>query len=147
MKVRRLARQVTQIYDTALAPHGLTIGQMSLLAALRRREGVRVAVLAQRLGVDASTLSRLLRPLEAAGFLALAADPGDGRVRLIHLTEAGHHRRAAATAAWRQAQDDVAERLGGDRLAALRFLLDDAYHHLSEGRDMSAIAANSEGRP
>jgi DNA-binding MarR family transcriptional regulator len=129
-KVRRLARKVSQIYDEALAPFGLTIGQMGLLASLRRREGVGVRVLAERLSADASTVSRLLKPLEAAGYLRIDADPDDGRAKQVRLTDAGHAVRREAAAGWQAAQDSVKAALGPGRLDALRFLLDDAHAHL-----------------
>jgi DNA-binding MarR family transcriptional regulator len=130
LKVRRLARKVTQIYDEALAPHGLTVGQIGLLASLRRRQGVGIGALAERLSADASTISRLVRPLEAAGYLALEADPDDGRGRLVRLTDAGHAKRSVAAVAWSLAQEQVRDALGDGRLAALRFILDDAHAHL-----------------
>ncbi|MBC7521472.1 MAG: MarR family transcriptional regulator [Sandarakinorhabdus sp.] len=129
-KVRRLARKVTQIYDDALAPHGLTIGQMGLLATLRRREGVSIGALADRLSADASTVSRLLKPLLSIGYLTLEADPDDRRAKLVRLTQAGHDKRRAAAAGWNAAQASMAGALGGGRLAALHFMLDDAHHHL-----------------
>ena len=46
------------------------------------------------------------------------------------LTDTGHQRRAAAQAGWQAAQDVMEQRLGGGRLAALRFLLDESYEHL-----------------
>lgn len=130
MAVRRLARKVTQIYDDALAPHGLTIGQIGLLTALQRRQGISVGALAERLAADASTVSRLLKPLANAALLTLEPDPDDRRSRLVRLTEAGHARRAAAMPGWQAAQARVAATLGDGRLAALRFLLDDAYQRL-----------------
>jgi DNA-binding MarR family transcriptional regulator len=129
-KVRRLARKITQIYDDSLAPYGLTIGQMGLLASLRRREGVAIKTLADRLSADASTISRVLKPLEAAGYLRVDADPGDGRSRQVRLTEAGHAIRREATVGWLAAQHKVKAALGAGRLDALRFLLDDAHAHL-----------------
>lgn len=130
LKIRRLARRATQIYDDALAPFGLTVGQLGLLAALRRGRGIGVGALAERLASDASTISRLLRPLAAAGLLALEADPADGRGRLVRLTDRGFEARGRATAGWRTAQDQVRTALGDGRLAALCFLLDDAFLHL-----------------
>ena len=129
-KVRRLARRVTQIYDDALAPHGLTIGQFGLLSSLSRGTGVGVGALAERLACDASTVSRLLRPLTAAGLIVLGPDPADGRAKAIRLTEAGAERRRAARAGWNAAQTQIAEALGEGRLAALRFILDEAHLHL-----------------
>ncbi|WP_156256979.1 MarR family winged helix-turn-helix transcriptional regulator [Sandarakinorhabdus oryzae] len=129
-KVRRLSRQVSQIYDDALSRHGLTIGQFGLLASLSRRRGLAIGALAERLAADASTISRLVRPLADEGLLRIEIDPKDKRGRLVWLTDAGHQRRAAAHAGWQAAQAVVEQRLGAGRLAALRFLLDDTYERL-----------------
>jgi DNA-binding MarR family transcriptional regulator len=129
-KVRRLSRQVSQIYDEALSPHGLTVGQFGLLACLSRRRGLAIGALASQLAADASTVSRLVRPLADAGLLTIRADPDDRRSRLAWLTDAGHARRAAAQAGWQHAQNLMAARLGASRLAALRFMLDEAHHRL-----------------
>jgi DNA-binding MarR family transcriptional regulator len=130
LMVRRLARRISQIYDEALAPHGLTGGQISLLAALRRSRGIGIGALAAHLSADASTVSRLVRPLESAGLLRLEADPDDGRGKLVWLTDAGFETRSEALAGWRAAQEQVKAQLGPGRLSALRFMLDDAHAHL-----------------
>ena len=129
-KVRRLARRVTQIYDEALTGSGLTVGQFGILTRLRRRRGVGIAELAQQLTLDASTLSRLIRPLAQQALLDVRPDPDDGRAKLLWLTDAGADRCRAAHRKWEAAQASVSARLGEARLAALRFALDDAYEHL-----------------
>lgn len=129
-KVRRLARRITQVYDEALAGHGLTVGQFGILGRLRRRRGISIGALAEQMSIDASTLSRLLRPLGDAGLLNVLPDPDDRRAKHLWLTDAGAERVRAAYPAWMAAQATVSERLGADRLASLRFTLDDAYHHL-----------------
>ena len=129
-KVRRLARRVTQIYDEALTGSGLTVGQFGILTRLRRRRGVGIAELAQQLTLDASTLSRLIRPLAQQALLDVRPDPDDGRAKLLWLTDAGADRCRAAHGKWEAAQASVSARLGEARLAALRFALDDAYEHL-----------------
>jgi DNA-binding MarR family transcriptional regulator len=130
LMVRRLARRISQIYDEALAPHGLTGGQMSLLAALRRSRGIGIGALAAHLSADSSTVSRLLKPLESAGLLIIEADPEDRRGKLVRLTDAGFEARGRALGGWQAAQDQVRDQLGPGRLSALRFLLDDAHAHL-----------------
>lgn len=129
-KVRRLARRITQIYDEDLAPYGLTIGQYGVLASLRRREGIGVGVLADRLTADASTVSRLLKPLEVAGYLVLDPDPADRRAKCIRLTDSGAEKRRSASEGWDAAQQRVKHALGDGRLASLNFIVDDAHSHL-----------------
>lgn len=129
-KVRRLARRITQIYDDALTGHGLTVGQFGILGRLRRRRGITIGTLAEQMAIDASTLSRLVRPLADNGLLSILPDPDDGRAKQLWLTDSGAERVRAAYPAWLAAQARVGERLGADRLASLRFTLDDASHHL-----------------
>ncbi len=127
MVARRFTRKVTQIYDDALSAHGLTIGQFGILWSLRGGEPVGVAALAERLSSDASTLSRLLKPLCVGGLISIERDANDGRAKAIRLTDAGDARARTAKTAWIAAQADVTTRLGAERLAALRFILNDAY--------------------
>ncbi len=130
MAARRLSRRLTALYDAALAPHGLTIGQFGILASLRR-EGTSVARLAERLASDASTCSRLLKPLAAAGLLTVERDPADGRARQVRLTDAGAARRREARAGWEAAQAAVTSKLGDARVTALRGALDDGWRGLA----------------
>lgn len=128
--MRRLSRRVSQIYDDALGPHGLTVGQYGLLACLSRRRGTAIGALAGTMAADASTVSRLVKPLAAAGLIIIRSAPDDKRSRLVWLSDDGHHRRSAAQAGWQAAQDQMAAALGDGRLAALRFMLDDAHERL-----------------
>jgi len=80
--------------------------------------------------LDASTLSRLFRPLAASGLLTVQPDPDDRRAKQLWLTDAGAERVRAAFPDWQAAQARISEHLGAPRLAALRFTLDDAYQHL-----------------
>ena len=129
-KVRRLSRRISRIYDEALAGHGLTIGQFGLLACLSRRTGLGIGALAAQLASDASTVSRLVKPLASDGLVLLRVDPCDKRGRQVWLIDTGHQRRAAAQAGWLAAQSAMADRIGDGRLAALRFLLDEAHARL-----------------
>jgi DNA-binding MarR family transcriptional regulator/GNAT superfamily N-acetyltransferase len=58
-------------------------------------EGCEVRLLRARLGLDSGYLSRLLRSLEAAGLVEVAASRTDGRIRVARLTAAGRAQRAA----------------------------------------------------
>jgi DNA-binding MarR family transcriptional regulator/GNAT superfamily N-acetyltransferase len=56
-------------------------------------DGCEVRLLRSRLGLDSGYLSRLLRSLEAAGLIKVAASVGDRRIRVARLTAAGRHER------------------------------------------------------
>jgi DNA-binding MarR family transcriptional regulator len=81
------------------------------------------------MNIDASTLSRNLKPLIAAGWLTLEAG-ADARSRLVHATDAGRAKRAEAQRRWRVAQEGVNATLGPQRVIALHALIDEAMRAL-----------------
>jgi DNA-binding MarR family transcriptional regulator len=73
-----------------------------------------VSALAERMGLDQSTLSRTLRTLEGDGLLEIAMVESDARKRMVWLTEKGARRLETALAAWREAQDELERHLSVD---------------------------------
>ncbi|HEX6142489.1 MAG TPA: MarR family winged helix-turn-helix transcriptional regulator [Geminicoccaceae bacterium] len=123
--LRRTARRVTQAYDAALRPAGLRLTQYSILANLDRAPGSTITGLAERLVMDRTTLTRNLRPLERAGWVARG--PGaDPRARTLALTAAGRATVERARPLWQAAERSFRARLGPERAGALRDLLDEA---------------------
>lgn len=57
-------------------------------------DGAEVRELRRRLGLDSAYVSRLLRSLEGQGLIVVGVSSNDGRVRQVHLTEAGLRERA-----------------------------------------------------
>lgn len=117
LHVQRAARVLARRFDAALRPHGLTNGQFSLLMALNRSDGPRLADLVPLLGMDSTTLTAALKPLLRRGLVTASTDPRDARARRLGLTDAGRAALKAALPAWR-ATHDVLEAEGDP--AALR---------------------------
>jgi DNA-binding MarR family transcriptional regulator len=132
--VRRLARQLTALYDTALADSGLTVTQYAALSTLARAaEPLPVARLARALGMDRTTTSRLVSPLERDGLLARVdcMQAGvDARTRPLIVTGEGRRRLRTAIAGWEQAQRKVERLLGHELDASLRSIADAANRKL-----------------
>ncbi|MDR6215618.1 MarR family winged helix-turn-helix transcriptional regulator [Paracidovorax wautersii] len=124
LKLRQATRLVTQHYDNEISKTGLKITQYSLLSHVISLGPVRPGDLARALRMDASTLTRNLRPLQDAGWVEVAAG-GDARSRSVQITDAGRAKRQEAQRHWRVAQDGLNERLGADRVMALHALLDE----------------------
>ena len=95
-QVRRFNRTVTERVG-ALSDHFLglerPLGEARLLWEIGL-DGCEVRLLRSRLGLDSGYLSRLLRSLEAAGLVKLAASGSDRRIRVARLTAAGRAERA-----------------------------------------------------
>lgn len=124
-KLRQLLRRVSQRYDEEMAKAGLKTTQYSLLTHVLKLGPVRPGDLAQAMAMDASTLTRNLKPLISAGWVELGAG-ADGRSRLVRITDSGRDKRAEAKLRWRVAQQAMNELLGGERVLALHALIDDS---------------------
>jgi DNA-binding MarR family transcriptional regulator len=134
-KLRQLTRRVSQLYDAELGKAGLKTTQYSLLSHVLRLGPVRPGDLAQAMTLEASTLTRNLKPMVDAGWLKMA--PGeDARSRLVHITEAGRDKRAEAQRRWKSAQEGLNQLLGVERVRAIHVLVDDS---------LDLLAAPAEG--
>ena len=108
--LRRIAQKVTELYDNALKPTGITLNQYSLLVNISRIEGCGTGELAQRVKLEKSTLVRTIQPLLRNGLIIDKASGGKRRRRL-YLTPAGEDVLKAAFPLWNKAQEEVAARL------------------------------------
>lgn len=137
-KLRSLGRVVSRHYDGALTECGLKTSQYSLLSHVIKLGPLRPIDLARAMNVEASTLTRNLKPLLVAGYLT-QCEGVDARSRLISITDAGRVKRVEAQRLWRSAQLDLNRILGTDRVLALHQLVDDSLELL--GADAMAGAA------
>ena len=123
-KTRQLSRLLSRHYDAELAAVGLKTTQYSLLTHVLRLGPLAPGELARHMGLDASTLTRNLQPLLAAGWLVQEAGV-DARSRSVGITAAGRVKQAEAQRRWKAAQQQVNALLGAERVAVLHQLLDD----------------------
>jgi len=130
LKLRQLMRRVAQHYDAEVGKTGLKGTQYSLLSYVAKLGPVRPADLAREMKIDASTLSRNLRPLIDAGWVAMG--PGaDGRSRLVSVTDEGREKRQEAQRRWRVAQEAINDIVGSRRVVQLHALIDECLELLS----------------
>jgi DNA-binding MarR family transcriptional regulator len=123
MRVRRTSRALSRLYDENLRPTGLQASQLTLLgaaAALGDAGGANMGKMADVLGMDRTTLTRNVRPLEKAGLLRVARDPADARARIVLLTRAGEQAIEEAFPLWEKSQKRVRSLLGASQVENLR---------------------------
>lgn len=136
-RVTYLAGRARQ-HERLMAVAGLTLDRaaVAILRHIAESEPMRPGVLAVRLSVEASHVTRQLRQLEQGGHVVRIADPDDRRAQRVQLTdlglaavqrvrEAGRRGLAAALVDW--ADGDL------EQLAALlRRLVDDFAAHAED---------------
>ena len=118
--LRGAARRISAFYDDKLSPSGLTIAQFGALASIAGLRAPAMAALAEQMGLDPSTLSRNLKPLEAARLISLYPDPDNRRVRRAALTELGKEKLVEAGELWMAAQKHAAAKVPLDQIANVR---------------------------
>jgi DNA-binding MarR family transcriptional regulator len=124
LHTQRAARALARTFDDALRPLALTSGQFSLLNALNRPEPPSMAPVAALLGMDRTTLTAALKPLERRGLAAVETDSKDRRGRRLRLTPEGLALLARAAPVWRLTHAEIESRLGA-RAEGLRHALRD----------------------
>ena len=111
--LRRTTRLVSQLYEEALRPRGITGPQFTLMQALKVGPGMSQNQLATVLGMDSTTLTRSLALLRKRGWVV--SQPGeDRRVVRLSLTRAGERQFERALPHWESAQKRLKKALGDD---------------------------------
>src|SRR6516164_2716178 len=118
VRLRLLNRVVTSLYDDALRPLGLKVSQLNILIVTAKLGLARPAQVCEILQLDASTLSRNVKPLQTHGWLEVVPDE-DARAQPFRLTPQGKRLIEKAVPAWEEAQRQAAELLGNEGITLL----------------------------
>jgi DNA-binding MarR family transcriptional regulator len=123
-KVRMAARAVTRLYDDTLRSSGLRATQLSVLVAVGIDDVTSITALAKFMGMDRSTLTRNLSPLEKEGLIRVGLE-GWRRSRAVEITKKGRSRLREALPLWEKAQQTLMRKLGDRKWDVIRDDLDD----------------------
>ncbi len=99
------------MYDRELRKAGIEPTQYSLLMALNLKGEITQGELSALLALDSTTLTRVLKPMTALGWIG--ERPGqDRRRRLLRLTASGRSKYIQSRRYWERAQKQLKESLG-----------------------------------
>lgn len=87
---------IQRVYKPLLDDLGLTYPQYLALNVLWREDKLTVGSIAERLALESSTLTPLLKRLEAAGLLRRTRNPANERQVVVALTDKGRELRSRA---------------------------------------------------
>jgi DNA-binding MarR family transcriptional regulator len=117
LALRRAARDLARRYDDAFRPLDLNNGQFSMLTAIAGLQPAGIQAIGDLLGMDRTTVTAALKPLQRRGLVEVDWDEEDLRGRLVQLTREGTRLVQRAIPLWEAAQQEAAERLGGEEAA------------------------------
>lgn len=134
--LRQAHRAVEAWIIEGLHAAGFTELRSSHLTVLRHLgpEGRRTTDLACEAEITRQGISQLVGELTDLGIVECAPDPDDGRARLVRYTSRGREGLAAATAIFENLRDELAQRLGAERVDALM-------------GELEAVRAAADGEP
>ena len=117
--LRQVARAVTVLYEDMLADSGIHATQFTTLQLLDSVPNLTTTELADALGVDQTTATRLLALIKKAG-LAIDTVGEDRRQRHWTLSEPGQALLNKLKPRWEAAQQAFEKRLGQEEATALK---------------------------
>jgi DNA-binding MarR family transcriptional regulator len=116
----RLAKWLTDSKYAGIQPaHAAAIQPL-----WEKPEGARITTLARAARITKQSMSALVSDLEAAGYVERVADADDARATRVRLTAHGRAYSRAVRAFARSIEAEWAERIGHERIAALRATLE-----------------------
>jgi DNA-binding MarR family transcriptional regulator len=118
---RQAARKITRLYDGVMQKSGMRSTQFTILSQLMLRGELSIGKLAGLLGMERTTLTRNLTPLEQRKWISIKTGD-DPRARMLGITAQGRAAVRRGFPFWAQAQAEVGKLLGADGQSALKVL-------------------------
>ena len=103
VRIRMINRTITAIYDHALRPLGVTVGQLNLLVVVAHHGPVSPNEIARRLHMEKSTVSRSAARMSDNGWLNVEPAPS-GHKQLLTTSAKGEALLGRSLPAWDKAQ-------------------------------------------
>ena|SRR5690349_2255594 len=110
-ELRKAARAITLLYDNAFKSSGLLSTQFNVLQAIYNIDSMRISDLANKLGMDRTTLTRNLSVLEREGFIKISQGK-DHRARIVTTTQKGRNSVTKTISLWNEVQRKVKDQMG-----------------------------------
>ncbi|UUY00770.1 MarR family winged helix-turn-helix transcriptional regulator [Sphingomonas sp. J315] len=88
---------INRLYKPMLDSLGVTYPQYLVLSTLWEKDGQTISAIADRLALEPSTITPLMKRLEAAGFVSRQRNPNDERQVQVFLTAKGKALRREAS--------------------------------------------------
>lgn len=119
VRLRMLNRVVTNIYDDAVRPIGITAGQLNILVTVQKLGRPRQSEVAQALFMEKSTLSRNIDRMRKIDLLSIASND-DERVNTLEVTPEGRALISQSMPLWEGAQKKARKLIGAEGEHGLR---------------------------
>ncbi len=91
--LRATWQAVSRMYNEEAAKYGATMATGFVLLSIDKENGTPSTALGPKMGMEATSLTRILKSMEERGLIIRKKNPDDGRGVLIYLTDFGKEKR------------------------------------------------------
>jgi len=118
--IRKTWIQIFKMYNELVSVQGLTTAVGMALLNIDIKSGVRSTALGPKMGMESTSLSRVLKSMENQGLIVKESDPNDKRSVVLKLTKAGIAKRNIARSVVLSFNESIKSAIGEER--TLEFL-------------------------
>ena len=113
--IRKAWIQISKMYNELVSAQGHTTSVGMALLNIDIKEGIRSTALGPKMGMESTSLSRVLKSMESQGLIHKVSDPNDKRSVVIRLTDDGIAKRNIARRVVLDFNQSIADRIGEKR--------------------------------
>ncbi len=122
--LRATWQAVARMYNEEAKNFGTTMATGFSLLSIDPKEGTPSTALGPKMGMEATSLSRILKTMEEKGLIKRKPNPKDGRSVLIHLTPFGLEKREDAKKVVLQFNESVAKNISQEKIDTFHEVID-----------------------
>lgn len=116
---------IARMYNHQAGKHHITMSMGFVLLNIKSHEGTPATKIAPLMGLEARSLTRLLKSMEEKGLICREADVSDKRLVRIFLTKEGKRKRQKSKETVLRFNEAVRDSIGGNRLITFFQVLQD----------------------
>jgi len=114
--MRATWQAIARMYNEEAKNYELTMALGFTLLSIDPKTGTSSTALGPKMGMEATSLSRILKSIEEKGFIERKPNPNDGRGVIIHLTALGLKKRAISKEVVLRFNDVAKEHISDEKL-------------------------------
>lgn len=127
LKMTDLQARISKRLDSGMGSiHGISFTEYMVMHRINEAPGklMRRIDLAESIGLSASGITRMLRPMQKIGLVEKEENPRDARVSLVKLSKAGNKILSEASLSFEQSAESITQALSGKQIQELSKLID-----------------------
>lgn len=133
--LRATWQAVARMYNEEAKSFGSTMAVGFTLLSIDPKTGTPSTALGPKMGMEATSLSRILKSMQEKGLIERKPNPNDGRGVLIHLTKFGLEKRTDSKNAVLRFNEAIKENVSDEKLSAF-FEVSDTINKLIANKEI-----------